>query len=416
MAYVWPTAAAETTTSTGTTDLTLAGAISGGFFAFGDVMSDGDTFPALTYDASGNKEWGNLTYHSSGNYVSRDDIVGSTNGGSAVDFGAGTKTIKCLELGWSDQSAAAKLGLRALLGSTTVGEALFIAANAAAAQTAIGATATGKALIVAADAAAARTAAGSAAAGANADITSMSALVATSRRQGRLCPYENLKIIYATAATVTVTADAVTLFTAGGVAQRFTSLSVTPSMASSGAGGLDTGTEASATWYYIWAIGKSDGTVSTVFSASGSAPTLPSGYTFYGLLGAVYNDGSSDFVRMAQRGHVAECALTNVLAAGNQTDFTTVSLSATVPPNASAVVVDMNPFSFSGSNAIYGFVAPDGSTTTATYGEKRCFGLVDTNGVIFPGVRVVLTTAQQIKYRVAGSLARLGLEVVGWEY
>lgn len=62
------------------------------------------------------------------------------------------------------------------LGATTIGKALFAAANATAAQTAIGATTVGTALIAAIDQAAGRTAIGAAASGANNDITSLSGL------------------------------------------------------------------------------------------------------------------------------------------------------------------------------------------------------------------------------------------------
>lgn len=69
----------------------------------------------------------------------------------------------------------------------------------------------------------------------------------------------------------------------------------------SGAGGLDTGSEASSTMYYIWIIYNSTTTaVAGLLSESASDPTLPSGYDYYRLVGEIYNDSSSDFVPMAR--------------------------------------------------------------------------------------------------------------------
>lgn len=106
---------------------------------------------------------------------------------------------------------------------------------------------------------------------------------------------------YASAATITIPAglkvrssDDTADITVGG--------NITLSLASSGAAGLDTGAEASNTFYYVYLIKKSsDGTVSAVFSVtnevvSGSI-TLPSGYDLKRQLPiAVKNDGSSNII------------------------------------------------------------------------------------------------------------------------
>jgi hypothetical protein len=54
------------------------------------------------------------------------------------------------------------------------------------------------------------------------------------------------------------------------------SFSGTVDITASGALGLDTGSEASSTWYYVHAIASSDfQTVSAIFSSSPTSPTLP---------------------------------------------------------------------------------------------------------------------------------------------
>jgi hypothetical protein len=70
---------------------------------------------------------------------------------------------------------------------------------------------------------------------------------------------------------------------------------ITIDIDTAGANGLDTGSEANSTWYYVWLIGKANGTVAGLLSTSSSSPTMPSGYLYKRLLGAVKNDSSGDF-------------------------------------------------------------------------------------------------------------------------
>jgi len=79
------------------------------------------------------------------------------------------------------------------------------------------------------------------------------------------------------------------------------SFSGTIDITNSGALGLDTGSEANSTWYYIWAIAQDDGTNSVMLSASATSPTMPGSYTQKRLIGAVRNDGSGDFLNFKQR-------------------------------------------------------------------------------------------------------------------
>lgn len=73
--------------------------------------------------------------------------------------------------------------------------------------------------------------------------------------------------------------------------------------AATGNGGLDTGSIASGTWYYAFVIQKSsDGTTDALFSASSSAPTMPSGYDKKRYIGAFKTDGSSHVPVINQKG------------------------------------------------------------------------------------------------------------------
>jgi hypothetical protein len=90
MALVVKDRVQETSTTTGTGTFTLAGAVSG-FQSF-SAIGDGNT---TYYAIVGGAEWevGLGTYTSSGTTLSRDTILESSNGGTAVNFSAGTKNV-----------------------------------------------------------------------------------------------------------------------------------------------------------------------------------------------------------------------------------------------------------------------------------------------------------------------------------
>lgn len=92
MALVVKDRVKETTTTTGTGTLTLAGA-DPGFQAF-SAIGDGNVTYYTIYDAT-DWEVGVGTYTLSGTTLSRDVVLASSNSGSLVDWGAGTKSVFC---------------------------------------------------------------------------------------------------------------------------------------------------------------------------------------------------------------------------------------------------------------------------------------------------------------------------------
>jgi hypothetical protein len=83
----------ETSTTTGTGTLTLAGAVTG-YQAFSTPFVTGQTVYYGITDGT-NWEVGVGTYTTSGTTLSRDTILASSNSGSAVNFGVGTKLVWC---------------------------------------------------------------------------------------------------------------------------------------------------------------------------------------------------------------------------------------------------------------------------------------------------------------------------------
>ena len=90
MALVLKDRVKETTTTTGTGTYTLAGAVTG-YQSF-SVVGDGNT---TYYTVTDGTDWevGIGTYTLSGTTLSRDTILESSNAGSAVNWGAGSKDV-----------------------------------------------------------------------------------------------------------------------------------------------------------------------------------------------------------------------------------------------------------------------------------------------------------------------------------
>lgn len=74
-------------------------------------------------------------------------------------------------------------------------------------------------------------------------------------------------------------------------------------ISTSGAGGLDTGSVASSTWYAVHIISNADGSSSAaLFSLSATAPTLPGGYTLFRRVGYARTNGSALIVQFKSIG------------------------------------------------------------------------------------------------------------------
>ena len=93
MALVLKDRVKETTTTTGTGAITLAGAVSN-FQTFTSVLSNADTtYYAIIDDTNNEFEVGLGTFASSGTTLTRTTILESSNSGSAVNLGTGTKQV-----------------------------------------------------------------------------------------------------------------------------------------------------------------------------------------------------------------------------------------------------------------------------------------------------------------------------------
>lgn len=125
---------------------------------------------------------------------------------------------------------------------------------------------------------------------------------------------------------------------------------LTADLAVSGINGLDTGSEQSDAFYYVFVIYKpTTQTVATLLSLSSTAPTLPLGYTHKRRIGTVRNK-SGGLLAFATYGGCSRFRRFNyledrsstlrVLSTGNATSWSDVDCSSLIPPMASVACYD----------------------------------------------------------------------------
>ena len=103
-----------------------------------------------------------------------------------------------------------------------------------------------------------------------------------------------------TTAAVNVSADELVVENAAHSYLTLRSLSLTANTAaaSGAANSLDTGAWAFSTWYYVFVI-NNGATSALLFSLSATAPTLPSGYTYFARVGAIRTQAATSYYPLA---------------------------------------------------------------------------------------------------------------------
>ena len=110
-------------------------------------------------------------------------------------------------------------------------------------------------------------------------------------------------------ATLSIAADYAVLTAADGSEKSHAAVSIAAvDLTAAGANGLDTGTEANSTWYYLWLISNGLFNVRGLLSLSATAPTLPAGYPYKLRIGAVRNDSSGNLIPFWQDGRRVQTA------------------------------------------------------------------------------------------------------------
>lgn len=96
MALVIADRVRESTTTTGTGTITLAGAVAG-FQSFSVIGNGNTTYYAISDSVAGTWEVGIGTYTSAGTTLARNTVLESSNAGALVNFAAGTKDVFCTQ-------------------------------------------------------------------------------------------------------------------------------------------------------------------------------------------------------------------------------------------------------------------------------------------------------------------------------
>ena len=106
-----------------------------------------------------------------------------------------------------------------------------------------------------------------------------------------------------------------------------------------GANGLDAGSLAASTVYAVYVIADSTAYQNTagLISTSLTAPTMPTGYNAWRMVGFAVTDGSSHFLDMFQMGQANnrkiyfDTKIATAVTAGNSTTYANVALTSFVP-------------------------------------------------------------------------------------
>lgn len=174
--------------------------------------------------------------------------------------------------------------------------------------------------------------------------------------------------------------------------------------------GLDAGSLANSTQYYSFAIAKNDGTSGYLASTSPTAPTLPSGYTYYRRIGSFRTDSSAQILAFH---HVNDkwyydTAIRDLNSSAVGTTFANKALSVPAVQGVEAVfamtffhatliiTVNMMP-AFLPDSAAAGFA----------------YNISSTGGGSF-SVRCQVDSSAQVKYKSNQTSSSVVIDTAGW--
>lgn len=215
---------------------------------------------------------------------------------------------------------------------------------------------------------------------------------------------------------VDIDADAVLLTDSSDNKYQAKSINLTAALDQSGADGLDTGSEATSTWYYLWVI-YNGSTTASLLSTSSTTPTMPSGYTYKGLVGAVYNDSGGDFITIEQHNKFVAISSNTAINNNSSTSYTSVSLSSIVPATA-ATVHGTNWMNNAGGGTVSTAISYVASTSSGLY-ESQLSEAYSASTNVFNSacqMQVLLIETQTIYAKVNNGGLDQNVYITGWGY
>jgi hypothetical protein len=172
---------------------------------------------------------------------------------------------------------------------------------------------------------------------------------------------------------------------------------LTADITASGANGLDTGSEATSTWYALHVIDGPNVAVASLLSLSATAPTLPAGYTVFRRVGWVRNSGGGDLLigesigasRSREFFYTQNEGARLELDDGAAETWTDVDLVSTVPPTSRRVqlrcsqTADGGPtFSLRTNGLATTFATLPATASSGTVQQTSLYMLTDASQVI----------------------------------
>ena len=192
----------------------------------------------------------------------------------------------------------------------------------------------------------------------------------------------------------------------------FRNISVTINAANLGINGIDVGSVTAGYWYYSYVIyNPSTSTISGIVSLSSTAPTLPSGYTYYARVGSLrVLSGNTFFSKISQFNSRINYINTSTISYGENVIFTNISYAAYTQVSLSTMIPATCP------NMYFYF-----DSVTSTNVWLTATGLAyDYNEVVATTYNVnterklVISTAQQTYIKTSGSSV-YKVVVIGYE-
>lgn len=205
-----------------------------------------------------------------------------------------------------------------------------------------------------------------------------------------------------------ISADVAVLVNASGTPVWHANISETVDITASGAGGLDTGSEANSTWYYLWLVSNGS-TIKAILSTSATAPTMPSGYTYKLYVGAVYNDSGGDLAAFRQTGQFVTTDVPSVMVSGGTATSFTLTGAAQAPGHVRTLQLA---FKISGGVTVSGKTSIDGSATLYHFQDTASGDSgKDERGhaALHP-----CTTAQKVYYLIENTSTSMNVDCLGW--
>jgi len=187
------------------------------------------------------------------------------------------------------------------------------------------------------------------------------------------------------------------------------------------AGGLDTGSIATSTWYYFYVIVRTDtGVVDVVFSTSSSSPTLPANYNYYRYIGAGKTDGSSHWTAFTQMGREFWWSTPILEGGATYTGSGTAALITCTLPLGRKMKAIFNLIAGSNNNSGGIYISdPANADLAVSTSSAPLMTAGATNAVVTPGTAgsqsiCWTNTSAQVRHRELTTNPGYGIVTLGW--